>query len=96
MTNYNIIKTIKLKSYHQSTGNTHHYRSGQELTNIRQLKIVQIEPEKGFYLLYFDEKDNELTDTLHSTLEDAFKQAEFEFNIKPDEWEDIHIEKEYK
>ena len=89
MHNYKIIKNIKLKTHHKPTGNTKHFRWGKELSNeIWELKIIKIDPEPGFYLIYFDSKANELTDTLHDSLEAAMQQAEFEFNVKQNEWED--------
>ena len=41
----------------------------------------------GFYLLYFDRRHIEVTDTFHETVKGAMEQAEFEFGIKPSEWE---------
>jgi hypothetical protein len=48
-----------------------------------------IEKEEGFYLLYLDSEGACLTDTWHVTLEAAKRQAEFEFQIPPMEWQPV-------
>jgi hypothetical protein len=50
------------------------------------LRIVQYDDDGGFYLLYLDSDCVELTDTWHETLDDAKRQAEFEFGVQLDEW----------
>jgi hypothetical protein len=50
------------------------------------LRISQYVGDPGFYLLYLDAEGNELTDTYHETLEKAMSQAEWEFDVRPDEW----------
>ena len=50
---------------------------------------VRIEPEKGgssFFLLYFDEAGRVMNDGWHQTLEEAKRQAKFEFEIEEDDW----------
>jgi hypothetical protein len=51
------------------------------------LEIVQLPPDSGFYLLYLDGSDGEMTDTWHESLEQAVDQANFEFGLLPNEWE---------
>jgi hypothetical protein len=51
------------------------------------LRIVQYEDSWGFYLFYCDSDGVEFTDTLHETVAAAKDQAEFEFNVRADEWE---------
>lgn len=43
--------------------------------------------EDGVLLLYCD-RGGPMTDTWHSTVEDAMAQAEFEFGIHSEEWAD--------
>lgn len=52
---------------------------------------VEIADDGGgsFLLLYFDEEGNELTDTWHETVDDAKRQAEFEFCIGDNDWQDV-------
>lgn len=43
-------------------------------------------PDKGFYLFSLDENGNELADTWHETVDDAFAQAEYQFGLNPADW----------
>lgn len=43
------------------------------------LRISQYQGDAGFYLLYLDLDGEEITDTYHMTLQDAFEQANWEF-----------------
>jgi len=52
-----------------------------------ELRIVRRDDGTGYFLLYCDKSGDELTDTWHATLEDALHQAEFEFTVRPEEWE---------
>ncbi len=89
MNDYVILKSIVLGPHHLATGKTQHYQKEQELPPASTLKIATYEDTEGFYLLYLDANGNELTDTFHDTIEEAFSQAEWEYNVKPDEWETI-------
>jgi hypothetical protein len=53
------------------------------------LEIVQLLPDSGYYLLYVDEKDSEMTDTWHESIERAMDQANFEFGLLPSEWKHV-------
>ena len=81
-----LLKTVKLKADHP-TGRTAHYQGDEEIVDISELRIVRYEGDNGYYLLYFNRKGEEVTDTYHDTIHQAMKQAEFEFNVKVDEWE---------
>lgn len=92
MTDYLIHRRIVLKPDHVPTGKTRHYAGTPdnrvELRTPQQLMIVQIPPKnQGYYLLYLDDKGDELTDTYHDSLEEALAQAKWEFNVDPDEWQ---------
>ncbi len=85
------IKRIVLKPQHDNTNNTRHVVMGSPINNeIAELRIMHYPDDPGYYLLYFDILGKELTDTFHDSLTQAFEQAEFEFNVKADEWEDIN------
>ncbi|MBR7003341.1 MAG: hypothetical protein IKI11_11875 [Neisseriaceae bacterium] len=80
---------IQLKSNKKefkATGNTRHYANDGLLPEPIALSIVQYDGDSGFYLFYLDETGNEQTDTYHDNLDNAFKQAEFEFGIKKSDW----------
>jgi hypothetical protein len=48
---------------------------------------VEIAEEKeGFFLLHFDENREFFSDTWHESLDEAKRQAEFEFSIPSDGW----------
>jgi hypothetical protein len=53
------------------------------------LEIAHGPGKTDYYLLYLDENGVEQTDTWHATLESALSQAEFEFGVKPSEWQNI-------
>lgn len=81
-----IIMSVQLKD-HRSTGLTRHYRNGVLIEKPASLKIVQFDGDPGYYLIYLNSSGDELTDTYHDTLEKAQKQAELEYDVKPEEWE---------
>jgi hypothetical protein len=78
---------MKLGDGHKPTGRTQHYRAGAECPPPAELRIVQFADDPGFYLLYCDATGAEITDTYHESIDEAKAQAEFEFNVKPQEWE---------
>lgn len=90
MSDYIILKSIALKPEHISTGRTHHYQGDEELPSASILKIAKYEDSGGFYLLYFDANEKELTDTFHDTIEAALDQAAWEYEVKPNEWTTVN------
>jgi hypothetical protein len=79
-----------------ATGGTRHHRAHIEEGEIRkgeELPVpawVEIQPADGaFFLLYLDERGEQLTDTWHQTLEQAKAQARHEFGIEGDDWETV-------
>lgn len=83
-----IYEVVLNPTLNKPTGNTTHYIVSGPITNISKLQITECDGETGsiFYLLYLDENDHELTDTFHESLESAFEQAEFEFQIQRKSW----------
>jgi hypothetical protein len=81
-------KTLKHVSLagHSRTGRTRHTRDGVHVGHAASLRIVQFDGDPGFSLIHFDSTGRELTDTYHHTIEDAMKQADWEYGVKPDEW----------
>ena len=47
--------------------------------------------KSGVLSLYLDAKGDELTDTYHDSLEEALAQANWEFNVDPDEWQTAEL-----
>jgi hypothetical protein len=54
-----------------------------------ELRIVQYDGDKEVYLFYCDDAGRQMSDTLHDTVEEAMKQGEWEFAVRPDEWESM-------
>lgn len=71
-----------------STGRTTHWLYGDVLPEPRALLISQREGDPGFYLNYLDGHGESQTNTYHDTLDGAFAQAEFEFAIRREDWQD--------
>ena len=82
-----ILARMRLQDRHRPTGKTRHYSIEGPLPPPAALKIVQYGDESGFYLLYLDESGREMTDTWHESLENAKRQAAFEFNVDDADWE---------
>jgi hypothetical protein len=74
---------------HESTGRTTHRRDGRILPMPSSLAISKVDSSPGFFLFYYDEQGDVLTDTYHDTVQEAFEQACFEFDIVRSEWEQI-------
>jgi hypothetical protein len=97
MSDYLVHRRITLKSHHVPTGRTRHTVGtwsdeeglvrGAELSTPHELMITQLPPDQGYYLLYLDERGNEINDTYHESLEKALDQAKWEFNVEFDEWQ---------
>lgn len=78
------------------TGATRHYRAHIAQSEVIRDELmpapewVEIRPADGaFYLLYFSEAGDCLTDTWHQTLAQAKAQAAFEFAIEDADWEQL-------
>lgn len=87
MPNYTIIRRITLQQKHIPTGRTRHFIGNQKMPTPHGLIIAQYPDNPGYYLFYMDEVGNEMTDTYHETLEDAFDQAAWEFQVSHEDWE---------
>jgi hypothetical protein len=70
----------------QPTGNCKQVVGGVLQGPASGLAICRYEGEKTFYLFGCDENWQCITDTLHDTLEDAKKQAEFEYTGVSNIW----------
>ena len=84
--NYKILKKVILNEKHIPTDKTTHYAFGETLNKPFALQIVSFKNVEGYYLLYLNSKGEEMTDTFHESLEKAIEQANWEFNIKKEDW----------
>jgi hypothetical protein len=64
---------LNLEAHHVATGNTRHTVGGEPMAAPTALEIV--ERDSAYYLLYLDDTGGEMTDTWHSSLDDAKRQA---------------------
>jgi hypothetical protein len=62
------------------TDKTSHVIGGRLNGKFKSLVICQYPNTGGYYLLYFNDQGEEVTDTWHETLEDAKDQAEYEYS----------------
>lgn len=81
-----VVSWVRLTEAHQPTGATSHRVDGKPVEAAAELRVMQFEGDSGFYLIHLDKNGEELTDTYHETVEQAFEQAHFEFGIARDEW----------
>ena len=63
----------------RATGSCQHWVQGQIMGPAHALAICQYEGEAGYYLFSCDTRWQSVTDTWHKTIEDAQRQAEFEY-----------------
>ena len=68
------------------TGSCRHYRGTQPLGPFAGLAVCQYAGERACYLFYCDADWRPLTDTRHERLEDALRQAEFEYEGISGHW----------
>ena len=87
--NTKIILRTKSGSLLHETGKTEHRYGIGKLPCPTHLKILQYAGDNGFYLLYFDKEDQEMTDTYHDSMAKAIKQANWEFGLTIDDWESM-------
>jgi hypothetical protein len=83
------IKNVTLNESHLRPGRTKHSISDKngrsEFPPFTSLVITQCPDDPGFYLMHVC-ANGQIADTWHETLDDALHQAEYEFEVKPEEW----------
>lgn len=75
---------------HQPTGGCRQIVAGILQGPAAGLAICQYEGEKCFYLFGCDADWNSVTDTWHETLDEALRQAEFEYVGTSKTWQKHH------
>jgi hypothetical protein len=87
---FTAVKKVILGPHHLCPGRTRHSiadaKGQRDFPPFVRLEIAQYQGDQGFYLLHISE-DGSIADTHHETLAEAFHQAEWEFEVKADEWE---------
>ena len=83
---------VSLDERHLRPGRTRHFISdgkGQrEFPAFESLVVTTYPSDSGCYLMHVC-ASGETADTWHENLEDALYQAEYEFEVRPDEWTEI-------
>jgi hypothetical protein len=79
-----ILHRVILDSRHLAQSRTLHFEGGERVERAARIDLVRM--GRCFYLLHYDKEGNELTDTCHDTVDEAMKQAEYEFDIKKQDW----------
>lgn len=86
------VAELRLEPHHRPTGFTRHYYGYADGSRVEvpppvSLRIVQYEgDEPRAYLFYCDHSGEEMTDTLHDSIDEAMDQAEAEFGVRRQEW----------
>lgn len=81
-----LVRWTAIDDRHRPTGNCRQIVDGILQAPAAGLAICQYEGETAYYLFGCDAKWNTVTDTWHETLEDALKQAEFEYEGVSGTW----------
>jgi hypothetical protein len=68
------------------TGSCQHCVQAQIMGPVQALAICQYEGEAGYYLFSCDSRWQAVADTWHETIEDALRQAEFEYEGITTNW----------
>lgn len=82
-----VLRYTPIDSRHRPTGRCHHNRNGAVPAPRASLAICQYDGDNGFYLFGCDESWNVLTDTYHGDLNEAERQAEFEYEGVSATWQ---------
>jgi len=84
-----MLTRVLLTSSHKATGQTKHSVGEEPVAEPAELRVVQYLDDPGYYLIHYDLLGSELADTYHDSVAEALRQAQWEFNIREEEWEDI-------
>jgi hypothetical protein len=80
-----VVACARIDGRQQPTGACRHLAHGELLGPAAGLAICR-DADGGFYLFGCDAEWNTVTDTWHQTLDDALRQAEFEYDGVGETW----------
>lgn len=89
---HRVIAEVTLLDRHQPTGVTRHFYGWADGSRTPVPRPVSLQlacypgDEPRVYLFYCDAEGDEMTDTLHDSLDEALAQAQAEFGVQPNEW----------
>ena len=81
-----VVRWSAIDGRHRPTGSCRRIVNGVLQGPAAGLAICQYEGEKAYYLFGCDPEWNTVTDTWHENLEDALRQAEFEYEGMSQTW----------
>ena len=75
-------------SVHKRSGNTKHFRDDRLIDKLPSYLQIEDNPDvdNEVYLIHYDEKGDDIADTLHDSIEEAMEQANWEFNVQKEDW----------
>jgi hypothetical protein len=83
----NVIRYSPIDSRHHPTGNCRHMVAGVPQGPAEGVAVCQYGHDDGYYLFGCDVEWKPITDTWHAALEDAMRQAEFEYQGVSETWQ---------
>jgi hypothetical protein len=82
-----VILFTPIDQRHRYTGNCRQVVAGVPQGSAAGLAICKYEQEEGYYLFGCDATWHSVTDTWHQTIEEAMRQAEFEYMGATGTWQ---------
>jgi hypothetical protein len=94
MSKMTAVKKVVLNERHKRPRQTTHFlidgRGRPEFPPFTSLMIAQSPENAGNHFLIYFCGNVQVADTFHLTLNDALHQAEYEFDVRPEEWIDTN------
>ena len=84
-----LVRWSVIDGRHRPTGNCRQIVGGESEGPAAGLAIYQCDGEECYYLFSCDAKWNTVTDTWHMTLQEALRQAEFEYEGVSATWNPV-------
>jgi hypothetical protein len=89
MNKYRVLLVPNLDADNAATGRTVHRAGAETLPAPVRLVIAQYDDQEDYYLIHFDGHGREITDTRHDSIADAMGQADWELQVKPEQWQRV-------
>jgi hypothetical protein len=83
---FRVLEYARIDTAVRPTRSCRHFVKGSRMGPACALVICEAEDSEGYYLFYCDVEWNVLTDTWHRTVEDAKRQAAFEYDGIDEKW----------
>ena len=82
-----ILFSAKLNELHKRSSGSKRYISRELYNRIPwEVRIIRYDDDQEVYLIEYDESQEEIIDSLHSDVNEAMAQAEFDWGIKKSDW----------